>query len=285
MGDDMKINLEGKIAVVTGGSRGLGRRTAERLARHGAKVAVIGRSADQVEDTRKAIVKAGGKAVGIAADASTIQGVDSIKQSVESALGPPDILINAAGVFGPIELIKDGDPHAWIQTIMANAVGHYLTSRAFAGGMVKRGWGRIVNFSSAAALHPPGPLNSAYGTSKAALNHMTRHLAVELAGTGVTANVIHPGDVRTDMWADIKAKVEPLGPIATGYITWVEWVDKTGGDDPEKCATLVLELMSDEAAGTTGQFLWIDDPLQKPIPSWGEAAPTQPWRQKQEGSR
>ena len=70
--------------------------------------------------------------------------------------------------------------------------------------MMAAGWGRIINFSSAASLHPPGPLNSAYGTSKVALNQFTRHLAAELAGTGVTANVIHPGEVKTAMWASIK---------------------------------------------------------------------------------
>jgi NAD(P)-dependent dehydrogenase (short-subunit alcohol dehydrogenase family) len=72
--------------------------------------------------------------------------------------------------------------------------------------MVDAGWGRIVNVSSAAALAPPGPLNSAYATSKVALNQLTRQLAAELVGTGVTANVIHPGEVKTEMWADIRDK-------------------------------------------------------------------------------
>ena len=74
--------------------------------------------------------------------------------------------------------------------------------------MVDAGWGRIVNLTSAASLHPPGPMNSAYGTAKAALNQFTRHLAAELAGTGVTANVLHPGDVKTEMWADIRDRVD-----------------------------------------------------------------------------
>ena len=76
--------------------------------------------------------------------------------------------------------------------MMVNMVSHYLTCRAFVGGMIDQGWGRIVNVTSANALHPPGPLHSAYATSKAALNHFTRHLAAEVKGTGVTANVIHP---------------------------------------------------------------------------------------------
>ena len=122
--------------------------------------------------------------------------------------------------------------------------------------------------TSANALHPPGPLHSAYGTSKAALNHFTRHLAAEVSGTGVTANVIHPGDVKTEMWADIRAKAQRLGRPRTPFLQWADWVEKTGGDDPEKAADLILNLMGDEAASVNGQFLWIKDGLQAPIPSW-----------------
>jgi NAD(P)-dependent dehydrogenase (short-subunit alcohol dehydrogenase family) len=144
--------------------------------------------------------------------------------------------------------------------------------------MIAARWGRIINFTSAASLHPPGPLNSAYGTSKVALNQMTRHLAAELANTGVTANVIHPGDVRTDMWAAIRDEADALGPEAAGYRQWVDWVDKTGGDDPAKAARLVLRIVSEEGAGTSGQFLWIESPLQAPIPSWESAEGRQPWK-------
>jgi NAD(P)-dependent dehydrogenase (short-subunit alcohol dehydrogenase family) len=145
--------------------------------------------------------------------------------------------------------------------------------------MIQNRWGRIINFTSAAALHPPGPLNSAYATSKAALNQFTRHLAAELEGTGVTANVIHPGDVKTDMWAAIRAEAQRMGPEAEAYRDWVRWVEQTGGDDPQKAADLVLRLLGDEAAGTNGKFLWIEGGLQSPIPSWGEDAGTQPWRE------
>lgn len=85
-----------------------------------------------------------------------------------------------------------------------------------------------------ASLHEPGPINSAYGTAKVALNQLTRHLASELVGTGVTANVIHPGDVKTEMWDDIKYKVEEVGDVAIIYKNWVDWVEQTGGDDPQK---------------------------------------------------
>src|SRR5205823_11405069 len=142
------------------------------------------------------------------------------------------------GTFGPLERFRDTDPAAWIETIAVDAIGPYLTCRAFVGGMIDAGWGRIVNFTSAASLHPPGPLGSAYATAKTGLNQLTRHLASELAGTGVTANVIHPGDVKTDMWADIRDQVAQLGPEGEGHRQWVEWVAETGGDPPRKAVDL-----------------------------------------------
>jgi len=270
--------LEGKVAVVTGASRGVGRRIAVRLAKMGVRVALVARSQDTLEQTRTEIETNGGRALAFPADLGEAHSIEPLKAAIERDLGVPSILVNAAGVFGPIDLVKDTDPAAWIETIQINAIAPYLTCQTFVGGMVERGWGRIVNVTSAAALHTPGPANSAYGTSKAALNQFTRHLASELKGTGVTANVIHPGDVKTEMWAYIKAEAQRLGSVADAYIQWADWVEETGGDDPEKAADLVADLMCDEAAAVNGRFLWIKDGLQAPIPSWGEPEDRQPWR-------
>jgi NAD(P)-dependent dehydrogenase (short-subunit alcohol dehydrogenase family) len=271
-------NLHGKVAVVTGASRGVGRHVAMRLAQMGAAVALLARSEAGLEDTRQHLAAMGARTLVVPVDLGKPEAVAQVKGAIERELGVASILVNAAGVFGPIGLVKDSDPSAWIETIMINTVAPYLTCRAFVDGMIQAGWGRVVNVTSAAALHEPGPINSAYGTSKAALNQFTRHLASELKGTGVTANVIHPGDLKTDMWAYIKAESQRLGSIADAYGQWVDWVEETGGDDPEKAADLVAGLMSDEAAETNGRFLWITNGLQSPIPSWGEAQEAQPWR-------
>jgi NAD(P)-dependent dehydrogenase (short-subunit alcohol dehydrogenase family) len=272
-------DLSGKIAVVTGASRGLGQRIALRLAQQGAAVALLARTEAGLEDTRRQLAAVGMRALVVPVDLGKPESVRQVKGAIERDLGIPSILVNAAGVFGPIDLIKDSDPDLWVETIMINTIGSYLTCRAFVGGMIDSGWGRIVNVTSAAALHEPGPLNSAYATSKVALNQFTRHLASELMGTGVTANVIHPGDVKTDMWADIKAASERLGGPAVSYTQWVNWVEDTGGDDPEKAAELVSDLMTNAAANISGRFLWIKDGLQSPIPSWDEpAGDLQPWR-------
>ena len=104
------------------------------------------------------------------ADVSNPADVDRLKTAVEAELGRPTVLVNAAGIFGPIALVQDGDPEEWVETLMINAVGPYLVSRAFLAGMLDTGWGRIVNLSSAASLHTPGRLNSAYGTAQRSLS-------------------------------------------------------------------------------------------------------------------
>ena len=251
-------DLTGRVAVVTGASRGLGREIAAGLAGRGARVAEVARAGTRFR-----------------ADVGRPEEVERVREEIVQELGPPLILVNAAGMFGPVALVRDSDPAEWVRTVLVDAVGPYLTCRAFLDGMLEAGYGRIVNLSSAAALHPPGALNSAYGTAKAALNQFTRHLAAELTGTGVTANVIHPGDVKTDMWTDIRDRVAGLGPRGAAYQQWVEWVEETGGDPPEKAVELVLRIVEGE---TNGQFHWIEDPLQPPIPSWGEPVAAQPWQ-------
>jgi NAD(P)-dependent dehydrogenase (short-subunit alcohol dehydrogenase family) len=268
----------GKSAVVTGAGRGIGRRMAVRLATRGMRIALVSRGRGHLDEAVAEIAAIGAEAIAIPADVASPQSVSALKSEVESRLGIPSVLINAAGVFGPIHLIWKTDPQAWIDTMMINAIGPYLTTRAFVGGMIAERWGRIVSITSAAALHEPGPINSAYGASKAALNQFTRHLAAELAGTGVTANVIHPGEVKTDMWGDIRHGVKSLGPVAERYREWVAWVEQTGGDDPEKASDLVEMLIGPRGNCINGRFLWIKDGLQAPIPSWGDFKAYEAWQ-------
>ena len=269
--------LAGRVALVTGAGRGIGRLAAIRLSRRGVRVALVSRSVSQLASTADEIAAKGGLAIAIPADVASPQSVADLKVAVADLLGHPSILVNAAGVFGPIQLVWKTDPAAWISTVMVNTIGPYLTCQAFVGDMVREGWGRVVNVTSAAALHEPGPINSAYGTSKAALNQFTRHLAAEISGSGVTANVIHPGDVKTDMWANIRDSVEGLGPVAQRYRDWAAWVESTGGDDPEKASDLIEALMASRAAAINGRFLWIKDGLQSPIQSWGDFKPAEVW--------
>jgi NAD(P)-dependent dehydrogenase (short-subunit alcohol dehydrogenase family) len=267
-----------RVAVVTGAGRGLGRAVALALAERGHPVVGVARNAAQLAETADLARAAGGRVITRAADVADPDAVAEVATFVREHAGEARILVNAAGVFGPIGFVHDTDPKAWIQTVMIDGIAPYLTMHAFLPGMLAAGWGRIVNVTSAASLHPPGPLNSAYATAKVALNQLTRHVAAEVAGTGVTANVIHPGDVKTEMWRDIRDRVATMGPEAEAYRQWADWVEETGGDPPEKAVELVLRLTSDEGGEVNGRFCWVDDPLQKPIPSWGDDGELQPWR-------
>ncbi len=262
----MTSDLQGRVAVVTGASRGVGRAIAAALAGAGAAVATVSRTGSDI-------------GLSITGDVRSPQDVARISHEVSRCLGPATVLVNAAGVYGPLCPVAASDPDAWIGTIMTNTVAPYLICRGFLPGMLEAGWGRIVNITSAASLHPPDKLNSAYGTSKAALNQFTRHLAAELAGTGVTANVLHPGDIKTAMWQDIEAQLRHAGPDADGYRDWVTWVDQTGGDPVEKAGDAVLAIIAGQVNGT---FQWIEEPLQAPVPSWPADGQALPWRSRAE---
>jgi len=256
------------LALVTGASRGIGQSIAIALANSG--YTVIGVS-------RLGVSKNISDITSLACDVSDPNSVVALAKKVKAEFGTVTVLVNAAGVFGPVDLIHKTNMNDWAQTIMIDAISPYYLIHEFLPGMLENKWGRIISLSSAASLHPPGALNSAYGTAKVALNQLTRHVASEIAGSGVTANVIHPGDVKTDMWEDIKEKSLALGEVGAGYTAWVDWVAKTGGDDPNKAADLVLDLVDVKSDAINGKFCWIDDPLQPSIPSWEELKEVRPW--------
>jgi NAD(P)-dependent dehydrogenase (short-subunit alcohol dehydrogenase family) len=264
-----------RVALITGGGSGIGREIAIGLAATAIDVVVVGRREAALATVASEITNAGHSARYLVADVSSIDEVEWLRQAL--AGGPPSILVNAAGTFGPLAPVVDSDPVEWLATIGVNTVSSYLTARAFAPAMIAAGWGRILNLSSAASLHPPGPGNSAYGTSKVALNQFTRQLATELEGTGVTVNVFHPGDVRTEMFEDIRRKVAVAGSVAAlNYGPWVEWMDSTGGDPPHKAVDLVLRVITGPDA-PNGEFLWIDEPLRAPVASWEGVGGTPRW--------
>jgi 3-oxoacyl-[acyl-carrier protein] reductase len=252
----------GHLALVTGAGTGVGRAIAVALAGRGIPVVLVGRRDAPLLRVAAEIADA----VVMQADVSDPEAVTTLADRVASERGTVDILVNAAGVHGEFKPIRQSTPTRWIRTIMINTVGPYLMSRAFMSGMMEKGWGRIVNVTSASSLGEPGGVNSAYPTSKVALNHFTRQLAAELRGTGVTANVIHPGEVKTEMWEAIRNDAVASG--IDGAAAWAEMVERTGGDPPEKSGDLVLRLVDEEPGTTTGSFLWIEDGIQKPKPSW-----------------
>jgi NAD(P)-dependent dehydrogenase (short-subunit alcohol dehydrogenase family) len=266
----LTTDLEGRVALVTGASRGLGRAVAVALAEHGGRPVLTARGHEGLEKTARLVTERTGiDCQVIAADVGSVTDVEGLHQQTLATSGSPSILVNAAGVYGPLGPVLETDPRQWIDTMMINTVGPYLTSRLFVPAMVNSGWGRVVNVSSSASLYPPTSLDSAYATSKTALNRLTRHLAAEIAGTGVTANVLHPGSLKTEMWSDIVAQLAPIRERERAHALreWADDVDRTGGDPMSAAVDLILQLLQPDSS-INGQFCWPAGITEQPVPSW-----------------
>jgi NAD(P)-dependent dehydrogenase (short-subunit alcohol dehydrogenase family) len=244
------FRLDGKIALVTGGARGLGLTMATALAEAGADVAITGRSMGPAEDASKTIEAATSRRVrAFAADVTSASDVERLVSSIESALGPVDILVNNAGVNirGTVDQLSEAD---WDSVIDTNLKGPFLVARAFGPGMVKRGWGRVVNLGSilgAVALGGRAP----YASSKAGVINLTRVLALEWAGTGVTANAICPGPFATEMNL-------PLLNDPVKYQEFVKKIPMGRWGELDELAGAVVFLASPASSFITGASLFVD---------------------------
>lgn len=190
--------LSKQVAIVTGGGRGLGRATALCLASLGAHVVVASRNAPELDEVVLAIRRAGGHALAQTADIADERQVQELVLAAERWVGPPSILVNNAGVVDPLGPLARSNSAAWLRNIAINVGGTYLMTRAALPGMLDRGYGRIVTIASGAATRP-SPGWTAYTAAKAALIQLTRSLALEIEGTGVTAAAFSPGMVDTAM--------------------------------------------------------------------------------------
>lgn len=211
--------LKKRVALVTGGSRGIGRAIALALAKAGASVAIAYRDRSQeAASVLEAIHQDGGRAVAIAADVSLASAVVAMISDVEQQLGPVDILVNNAGI-GVIRGLDEITEEDFDRTIAVNLKSVFLCTQAVLPGMRARRWGRIVNMSSIAA-RGSGGLSVAYNASKAGIEGLTRGYAARLAPEGVTVNAVAPGLIDTEMGkplieAGVPARI-PIGRVGTG---------------------------------------------------------------------
>jgi len=198
------IDLKGRIALVTGGSRGIGRAVAVALAEAGADIAVNYQSRErEAAAVVDAIQALGRRAVAIAADVAKRQAVAAMVGEIEAVLGPTDVLVNNAGV-ARVRGLDDLTEEDFDETIATNLKSAYLCTAAVLPGMRARRWGRIVNVSSIAA-RAGGAIGVHYNASKAGLEGLTRGYAARLAGEGITVNAVAPGLIDTEMAAPLKA--------------------------------------------------------------------------------
>ena len=240
--------LDGKCALVTGASRGIGRAVALKLASEGAKVALnFAGNESAAEAVRQEIEAAGGEAILVKADVANEAAVQDMVQKTADAFGRIDILVNNAGITrdGLLALMKEED---WDAVLSTNLKGVFLTTKAAAKLMMKQRAGRIVNMASVVGVTGnAGQAN--YSAAKAGVIGFTKTIAKELASRGITANAVAPGFIDTDMTSGLpdKAKEAALSGIPLGRM-----------GTPEDIAAAVLFLVSDQASYITGQVLNVD---------------------------
>ncbi len=240
-----------RVALVTGGSRGIGRAIAELLAAAGHRVAInYVANADAAEETVSAVKAAGGTAVAVQGDVGDEDSVAALMETVQEQLGPVEILVNNAGITRD-DLLMRMKPDAWDAVIQTNLKSVYLCSKAAMRGMLRARWGRIINVSSVAGVYGnAGQAN--YAAAKAGVIGFTMSLAKEIGSRGITVNAVAPGFIATDMTA---ALGEEAAEAASNQIT----LGRLGR--PEEVASAVGYLASEEASYVTGQTIVVDGGL------------------------
>jgi 3-oxoacyl-[acyl-carrier protein] reductase len=241
-----------RVAIVTGGGRGIGAAVAKRLARDGMAVGVLDLTADNCADTVAAIEADGGTALAVGADVANAEQVAAAVNKVADTLGAPTVLVNNAGILRDNLIFKMSEDD-WDMVMNVHLRGAFLMTREVQKHQTAENWGRIVNLSSTSALGNRGQVN--YSAAKAGMQGFTKTLAIELGKFGITANAIAPGFIETEMTAATAARVGvDFQQFKDGAAAAIP-VRRVG--QPEDIAALASFLVSEEAGFVSGQVIYV----------------------------
>jgi len=244
------MKLKDKVAIIAGGSRGIGKAIAKAFIEEGARVAIAARSKDVMESTIMEL-KPQGEIIGIPADISKREDVQNLVERTFKHYGTLDILVNVAGVQAPIGTLMEVDIQEWIDNIHINLIGTVLCCKEALPYMIAKRRGKIINFSGGGATSPR-PNFSAYASSKAAIVRFTETLAMEVRNWGIDVNAIAPGAVNTRMLEEIiKAGDKSGGKELLDALERKQ----NGGTPPELAAELAVFLASEDSNGLTGRLI------------------------------
>ena len=242
--------LTNKRAIITGGGRGIGKAIAQAFLEAGAEVLLVARNQTDLEFTQKELSPLGWVEI-ISVDVSLETGSAAVVKKVSDLWGQLDILVNAAGVYGPIGPLAEANVAEWRQAIDINLIGTFLMMRAMVPLMKARGRGKIINFAGGGEGAYPN--FSAYVASKGGIVRLTETVAAELKSFNIDVNAIAPGAVNTKLLDDLLK----AGPEKVGEETYKRSLEqkKNGGVSPEKAAELVVFLASDASNGISGRII------------------------------